>query len=50
MLFPDAAESGAVRCSTGPFVFRGKVEQEFGAVTLTITSLDRLERLRPRSP
>jgi hypothetical protein len=33
----------------GPFIFRGKVEEEFGAVTLTVTHLDRLERsLRPR--
>jgi hypothetical protein len=33
----------------GPFIFRGKVEEEFGAVTLTITHLDRLDRsLRPR--
>jgi hypothetical protein len=33
----------------GPFIIRGKVEEEFGAVTLTITHLDRLDRsLRPR--
>ena len=32
----------------GPFNFRGKVEEEFGAVTLTITQLDRLERMSRR--
>jgi hypothetical protein len=26
-------------------MFRGKVEEEFGAVTVTITQLDRLERM-----
>ncbi|MBK6781778.1 MAG: DNA polymerase III subunit alpha [Gemmatimonadetes bacterium] len=51
VLFPDIyRKRGHVLFDQGPFVFRGKVEQEFGAVTLTITSLDRLERLRPRSP
>ena len=29
----------------GPFLFRGKVEEEFGAMTVTITQLDRLERM-----
>ena len=47
VLFPDIyRKRGHVLFDQGPFVFRGRVEQEFGAVTLTITSLDRLERLR----
>ena len=49
VLFPDIyRKRGHVLFDQGPFVFRGKVEQEFGAVTLTITSLDRLERLARR--
>jgi hypothetical protein len=28
----------------GPFLVRGRVEEEFGAVTLTVTHLERLER------
>jgi hypothetical protein len=32
----------------GPFIFRGKVEEEFGAVTVTITQIDRLERVSRR--
>ena len=52
VLFPDVfRERGHVLFDQGPFVFRGKVEMEFGAVTLTITHLDRLERmLRLPSP
>ncbi len=49
VLFPDIyRKRGHVLFDQGPFVFRGRVEQEFGAVTLTITSLDRLERLARR--
>lgn len=52
VLFPDVyRERGHVLFDQGPFIFRGKVEMEFGAVTLTITHLDRLERvLRPPVP
>ena len=55
VLFPDVyRERGHVLFDPGPFIFRGKVEMEFGAVTLTITHLDRLERmlarLRPAGP
>jgi DNA polymerase III alpha subunit len=52
VLFPDVyRERGHVLFDQGPFIFRGKVEMEFGAVTLTITHLDRLERvLRAPSP
>ncbi len=47
VLFPRAyRERGHVLFDQGPFIFRGKVEEEFGAVTLTVTQLDRLERAR----
>ena len=50
VLFPDIyRERGHVLFDQGPFIFRGKVEQEFGAITLTITHIDRLERARARS-
>jgi error-prone DNA polymerase len=41
-------ERGHVLFDQGPFIFRGKVEEEFGAVTLTVTHLERLERMRAR--
>jgi error-prone DNA polymerase len=45
VLFPQLyRERGHILFNQGPFIFRGKVEEEFGAVTLTITHLDRLER------
>ena len=46
VLFPQVFhDRGHVLFDQGPFIFRGKVEEEFGAVTLTITHLDRLERM-----
>jgi DNA polymerase III alpha subunit len=46
VLFPEVYRKRAhVLFDQGPFIFRGKVEEEFGAVTLTITHLDRLERM-----
>jgi DNA polymerase III alpha subunit len=46
VLFPNVyRERGHVLFDQGPFIFRGKVEEEFGAVTLTVTHLDRLERM-----
>jgi DNA polymerase III alpha subunit len=46
VLFPDIyRERGHVLFDQGPFIFRGKVEEEFGVVTLTVTQLDRLERM-----
>ena len=45
VLFPRIyRERGHVLFDQGPFIFRGKVEEEFGAITVTITHLDRLER------
>jgi error-prone DNA polymerase len=50
VLFPQVyRERGHVLFDQGPFIFRGKVEEEFGAVTLTITHLERLERARINS-
>jgi len=49
VLFPKIyRERGHVLFDQGPFIFRGKVEEEFGAVTLSVTHLDRLERVRPK--
>jgi DNA polymerase III alpha subunit len=46
VLFPEVhRRRGHVLFDPGPFVFRGKVEAEFGAVTVTVTQLDRLERM-----
>jgi DNA-directed DNA polymerase III PolC len=45
VLFPRLyRDRGHVIFDQGPFIFRGKVEEEFGAITVTITHLDRLER------
>ncbi len=49
VLFPGIyRERGHVLFDQGPFIFRGKVDEEFGAVTLSVTHLDRLERMRPK--
>ena len=49
VLFPRVyRERGHVLFDQGPFIFRGKVEEEFGAITVTITHLDRLERAAGR--
>jgi DNA polymerase III alpha subunit len=46
VLFPRVfRERGHVLFDQGPFIFRGKVEEEFGGVTVTITQLDRLDRM-----
>jgi DNA-directed DNA polymerase III PolC len=45
VLFPDIYRTrGHVLFDQGPFVFRGVVEEEFGAITFTITGIDRLDR------
>jgi error-prone DNA polymerase len=50
VLFPDVyRDRGHVLFDQGPFIFRGRVEEEFGAVTVTITRLDRLERVSRRA-
>jgi DNA polymerase III alpha subunit len=46
VLFPDLHRSrGHVLFDQGPFIFRGRVEQEFGAISVTVTHLDRVERM-----
>ena len=51
VLFPRVyRERGHVLFDQGPFVFRGKVEEEFGAITVTVTHLDRLERIARAQP
>ena len=51
VLFPRIyRERGHVLFDQGPFVFRGKVEEEFGAITVTVTHLDRLERMAGARP
>jgi DNA polymerase III alpha subunit len=49
VLFPRVyRDRGHVLFDQGPFLFRGKVEEEFGAVTVTIVQLERLERAAKR--
>ena len=51
VLFPRVyRERGHVLFDQGPFLLRGMVEEEFGAVTLTVTGLDRLERAAAGRP
>jgi error-prone DNA polymerase len=46
VLFPGIYQARAhVLFDQGPFVFRGRVEEEFGAVTVTVTDLERLDRM-----
>ncbi len=46
VLFPRVYhERGHLLFDQGPFIFRGLVEEQFGVTTLTITHLDRLERM-----
>ena len=46
VLFPDVHRArGHVLFDQGPFIFRGKVEEEFGALSVTVTHIDRLDRL-----
>jgi DNA polymerase III alpha subunit len=46
VLFPDLyRKRGHVLFDQGPFLIRGTVTEEFGVVSLTITDLDRLDRI-----
>ncbi len=46
VLFPEVHRTrGHVLFDPGPFIFRGRVEEEFGGLTVTKTHLDRLERM-----
>jgi DNA polymerase III alpha subunit len=49
VIFPDVyRDRGHVLFDQGPFILRGKVEEEFGAVTLTVQNLERVERMLAR--
>jgi DNA polymerase III alpha subunit len=49
VIFPEVHRTrGHVLFDQGPFLLRGKVEEEFGAITLTVTHLDRVERMLAR--
>ena len=49
VLFPDVyRERAHVLFDQGPFIFRGVVEESFGAVTVTVQQLERLERMVAR--
>jgi DNA polymerase III alpha subunit len=51
VLFPEVHRTRShVLFDPGPFIFRGKVEEEFGAVTVTITHLERMERMLAKMP
>jgi DNA polymerase III alpha subunit len=46
VLFPDIHRKRShALFDQGPFLFRGKVEQAFGAISVTMTGLERLERV-----
>jgi DNA polymerase III alpha subunit len=46
VLFPDVyRRRGHVLFDQGPFLLRGKVEEEFGASTLTVLDIQRVDRL-----
>ncbi|HKV76239.1 MAG TPA: DNA polymerase III subunit alpha [Gemmatimonadales bacterium] len=49
VLFPDVYRArGHVLFDQGPFLIRGLVEEEFGAITLTVQQIERLERVGRR--
>ncbi len=51
VLFPEVHRTrGHVLFDPGPFIFRGMVEEEFGGLTVTVTHLDRLERMLTKLP
>jgi len=49
VLFPEVyRKRGHVLFDQGPFLLKGKVEEEFGAITLTVTHLERVDRMLAR--
>jgi DNA polymerase III alpha subunit len=49
VIFPDVYRRVvALLFGTGPYLFRGKVEESYGAITLTVTALERLDRYARR--
>jgi error-prone DNA polymerase len=51
VIFPDVYRRVVpLLFGAGPYLLRGRVEESYGAITLTVTGLERLERLTPRPP
>ena len=49
VIFPDVYRKVvSLLFGTGPYVMRGRVEESYGAVTLTVAALDRLDRYAQR--
>jgi len=49
VIFPDVYRKVvALLFGSGPYVMRGRVEESYGAITLTVTALDRLDRYARR--
>ncbi len=49
VLFPEVyRKRGHILFDQGPFLIRGKVEEEFAAITLTVTHLERVDRMLAR--
>ena len=49
VLFPEVyRKRGHVLFDQGPFLIRAKVEEEFGAITVTVTHLERVDRMLAR--
>jgi error-prone DNA polymerase len=49
VIFPDVYRKVvSLLFGTGPYVMRGRVEESYGAVTLTVTALERLDRYAER--
>jgi error-prone DNA polymerase len=51
VIFPDVYRRVVpLLFGAGPYLLRGRVEESYGAITLTVTGLERLERLTPPLP
>jgi DNA polymerase III alpha subunit len=49
VIFPDVYRRvAALMFGPGPYLLRGRVEQSYGAITLTVTALERLDRYARR--
>jgi len=49
VIFPDVYRRVVpLLFGTGPYLLRGRVEESYGAITLTVTGLERLERYAQR--
>jgi DNA polymerase III alpha subunit len=51
VIFPDVYRRVVpLLFGAGPYLLRGRVEESYGAITLTITGLERLERYADHAP